>query len=245
MLTKNKIKFIKSLQQKKHRTEAGSFVVEGRKGIEALIDSQFEVEELYITDQLKAKMPSLEALDYVIADIASIERASGLKSNIEGIAIVKQRKARRANFTGVSLYLDGVSDPGNLGTIIRTADWFGITEIVYSEECVDFYNPKVIQSTMGSFVKYLPVILTPEAFMKRKPEDFSVFVTAFDGESPKLLSGVEKGVVVMGSESHGVSDYWLKRAFRKVTIPFVEGKSAESLNVGVAASILCYQIKQG
>ena len=98
---------------------------------------------------------------------------------------------------------------------------------------------------MGSFVKYLPVILTPEAYMKRKPEDFSVFVTAFDGDSPTLLSGVDKGVLVMGSESHGVSDYWLNRAFRKVTIPFVEGKSAESLNVGVAASILCYQIKQG
>lgn len=245
MLSKNKIKFIKSLQQKKFRNEQNLFVVEGRKGVLSLINSPFKVKEVYSSKTTLENHPELEKLNPILCEEAALEKATGLKSNREVIAIVEQVLPADVNWENEILYLDGVSDPGNLGTIIRTAEWFGINQIVCSEDCVEFYNPKVIQSTMGAFVSKIPVVKSVSEFLIEKPEAIKVYLTEFDGEEPSKLSGMKSGVLVMGSESHGVSNDWKTTQTEKITIPSDANTKAESLNVAIATSILCYQIKQG
>ena len=245
MLSKNKIKFIKSLQQKKIRNESKLFVVEGRKGVLSLIGSPFNVSEVYCAQEVFGNYPEIDALNPVISEASALEKATGLKSNKEAIAVVEQVDSQVIQWDKEILYLDGVSDPGNLGTIIRTAEWFGINQIVCSEDCVEFYNPKVIQSTMGAFVSKIPIVVSVEEFLQDKPEDIPVFLTEFDGIHPSKLSGIKSGVIVMGSESHGVSDKWNEVKTEKITIPSDSNTKAESLNVAIATSILCYQIKQG
>lgn len=243
MLSKNKIKFIKSLQQKKFRNEHSVFVVEGRKGVLSLVDTEWDVLEVYCTEDLAIEYPEIVPLKPVFIDELTLDKVSGLKTNKEAIALVKQAKEPFLNWEKEILYLDGVSDPGNMGTIIRTAEWFGMHQIVCSKDSVEFYNPKVIQSTMGAFIKKIPIVLGVEEFLAQKPSDVPVFITAFDGKSPSQLAGFKKGVIVMGSESHGVSNNW-GTSVQKITIPSDPNTNAESLNVAIAASILCYQIKQ-
>jgi TrmH family RNA methyltransferase len=243
MLSKNKIKFIKSLQQKKFRNEYNVFVVEGRKGVLSLVNTEWDVLEAYCTENLANEYPEISQLNPVFVDELSLDKASGLKTNKEAIAVVRKAKHPLINWEKEVVYLDGVSDPGNMGTIIRTTEWFGIHQIVCSEDSVEFYNPKVIQSTMGAFTKKIPILLDVKDFLLQKPSDIPVFITAFDGESPNTLANLKKGVIVMGSESHGVSDKW-GETVRKITIPSDPNTNAESLNVAVATSILCYQIKQ-
>ena len=245
MLSKNKIKFIKSLQQKKNRSEFNAFVVEGRKSVLSLLNSAYKIKEIYCSEAALKKSPDLNALNPVIVDEGSIEKASGLKFNKEAVAVVVQKKHHVIDWNKPILYLDGVSDPGNLGTIIRTAEWFGIEQIVCSEGCVELYNPKVIQSTMGAFSSRIPVVKGVESFLEEKPDRINVYVTHFTGEPVKIISGIQKGVIVMGSESHGVSSLWESTEHTKVTIASATGSKAESLNVAVATSIVCFQIKQG
>tara|TARA_B100001094_G_C18092037_1_gene750928 strand:+ start:182 stop:916 length:735 start_codon:yes stop_codon:yes gene_type:complete len=244
MLSKNKIKFIKSLQQKKFRNEYNLFVVEGRKGVLSLINTDFEVLEVYCSKKIAKEYPEITQLNPVFIDETALDKVTGLKSNKEIIAVVKQVEQPLINWDREILYLDGISDPGNLGTIIRTAEWFGIHQIVCSEDSVEFYNPKVIQSTMGAFTRKVPIVLGVKEFLNQKPIDIPIFITEFDGESPQKLSGLKKGVIVMGSESHGVSKKW-GSDFERITIPSDSSTKADSLNVAIATSILCYQIKQG
>ncbi len=244
MLSKNKIKFIKSLQQKKFRNEHQKFIIEGRKGVLALLGSSLEVVEVFCSESIAQNYSEINQLNPVIVDESLLEKASGLKNNKEAIAIVKQKEFEGIDWSKEILYLDGVSDPGNLGTIIRTAEWFGIAQIVCSPDCVDFFNPKVIQSTMGAYAYKQPIVLAVEELLEQKPKDIPVFVTAFGGESPNQLAGIKQGVLVMGSESHGVSNNWGDVVI-EITIPSDPDTKAESLNVGIATSILCYQIKQG
>lgn len=244
MLSKNKIKFIKSLQQKKFRNEHQKFIIEGRKGVLALLDSGLKIEEVFCSQGIVDKYSEINQLNPVVVAEELIEKASGLINNKEAIAIVHQSNHKEINWEKEVLYLDGVSDPGNLGTIIRTAEWFGIEQVVCSTDCVDFFNPKVIQSTMGAYASKQPIVFGLKDFLAQKPIDVPVYLTAFDGDSPNVLSGLKKGVLVMGSESHGVSSDWGKEVI-KITIPAHPDTKAESLNVGIATSILCYQIKQG
>lgn len=243
MLSKNKIKFIKSLQNKKQRTEHNCFVVEGRKGIVALLDSPFEVLEIYVSEKALELEPAIKKLNPSIIEEDEIKKAAGLSNNMEGIAVVQQIGSTNLSFEKSVLYLDGVSDPGNLGTIIRTADWFGIQHVICSPNCVEFYNPKTIQSTMGSFANIVPQILSVKEFMVLKPQGMPVFLAELNGEHPTILSGYSAVVLVMGSESHGVSKDWKAFNYTSVTIPAAPNSKAESLNVGVATSILCYQLQ--
>lgn len=245
MLSKNKIKFIKSLQQKKNRIHSNVFVVEGRKSVLSLLNSAFEVKEVYCSVNAIEKAPELESLSPIVVDELLIEKASGLKSNREAIAVVKQKESEEIDWQKNILYLDGISDPGNLGTIVRTAEWFAIEQIVCSEECVEFYNPKVIQSTMGAFASKIPIVKGVSSFLEEKPDSVALYITNFEGESPKKLAGITSGIVVLGSESHGVSDVWKQTEYTKITIPSSPNSKAESLNVAIAASIVCFQIKQG
>ena len=244
MLSKNKIKFIKSLQQKKFRNEQNLFVVEGRKGVLSLINSSFKVTDVYCSQNILLNYSDLGKLNPTVCEESAIEKATGLKSNKEVIAIAEQLLPVTIDWQKEILYLDGVSDPGNLGTIIRTVEWFGINQIVCSDDCVEFYNPKVIQSTMGAFVNKIPIVKSVNEFLREKPKDVKVYLTAFDGVEPSKISGIKSGILVMGSESHGISSEWEAIETEKITIPSASDTKAESLNVAVATSILCYQIKQ-
>lgn len=247
MLSKNKIKFIKSLQQKKFRNETSTFVVEGRKGIAEVLKAKWEVKELYLSESIATRLGSfLDGVDFVVESEANIERASGLKNNKEGIAVVQYAESQKINWEkGFVLYLDGVSDPGNLGTILRTADWFGIEHVICSSNTVDFYNPKVIQSTMGAFTRVIPTYFSFEELKAQMPVGYPVYTTFLDGDSPKRLQETKSGLLVMGSESHGVSKEFLDLNPVKITIPSQATSGSESLNVAIATSVLCYELNRG
>jgi len=246
MLSKNKIKFIRSLQQKKTRNEAQCFVVEGRKGIQELLNANWTIKELYISEVIETKFKDLLVnVNHSIEDERTIESASGLKNNREGIAVVNFKEPEEINWKkGFVLYLDNISDPGNLGTIIRTADWFGIAHVICNDKTVDFYNPKVIQSTMGAFTRFIPSYIDVEQLKRIMPENHPVFTAFLDGGSPSKLQSVENGLLVMGSESHGISEEFLSLNPVKITIPAGVDSVTESLNVAIATSILCYEINR-
>tara|TARA_B110000211_G_C14056773_1_gene543698 strand:- start:963 stop:1658 length:696 start_codon:yes stop_codon:yes gene_type:complete len=228
------------------RNEAGCFVVEGRKGIEELLKANWTIKELYVSEAIAIKFNGLlTGKDFSVESENAIENASGLKNNKEGIAVVSFKTPDPIKWTnGFVLYLDNVSDPGNLGTIIRTADWFGIPHVVCNDRTVDFYNPKVIQSTMGAFTRVIPSYINVEDLKTMIPKDYPVYATFLDGESPNRLQGSENGLLVMGSESHGVSESFLALNPIKITIPSGTDSITESLNVAIATSILCYEINR-
>ena len=152
MISKQQQKYIQSLHNKKYRSEYGEFLVEGEKGLEELLASDFEIVRLYCSQEFAEKHSALS--EAVIASAAAIAAVSTFKSNSTGVAVVKQkREAPPQNFGRVTLFLDTLRDPGNLGTIVRLADWYGIAHVICSPETVEFYNPKVISSTMGSFTR--------------------------------------------------------------------------------------------
>jgi TrmH family RNA methyltransferase len=160
MLSKNQIKYINSLQQKKFRQEYQSFVVEGAKSVVELLSSDFELESLYVTEDFyKETKPLLDKqpLRAEIVGQAELEKAGTFSSNNAALAVAKMKSNQELllNDTEYALVLDEIRDPGNLGTIIRIADWYGIQKIICSEGTVDLYNPKVISSTMGSFTRVL------------------------------------------------------------------------------------------
>jgi TrmH family RNA methyltransferase len=239
MLSKNLTKYIKSLQNKKYRREHRCFLVEGGKSVIELAQSALEIEVLCYTPAfLKAHPECLswkckqayEVPNELLDDIGTLEH------NEEALAVVAWPEwPLLPSENGVILYLDGLRDPGNLGTIIRLADWFGLTQIVVSPDCVDWHNPKVISATMGSFTR----IAILEAEIKTLSESMPntpVLVADLNGTVVHEFRFPESFILVMGSESHGPSEIARQLAQSALTIPAYG--SAESLNVGVATAIM-------
>ncbi|GGH68110.1 TrmH family RNA methyltransferase [Filimonas zeae] len=233
MVTKSEVKYIQSLYQKKNRIEAGVFVVEGPKLVEELLQSSFEIKSVYaLADWCKAN-PQVAAT--VVSD-QELEKLSHHQTPNQVLAVAGQRYGSgQPDFSNrVTLLLDGIQDPGNLGTIIRIADWFGINQIVATEDTVDLYNPKVIQSTMGSFLRvqlwYLPVEnLMPQIHVP-------VYGALLNGQSIMDHPALTEGVLVIGNESKGIRDPLMPYITHAVTIPRIG--HAESLNAAVATGII-------
>jgi TrmH family RNA methyltransferase len=251
MLSKNKVSEITALHQKKHRQSTGLFIVEGEKIVDELLSSKWQVDELFATADLFEKYHAIDER-VQLADPHLFSKISTFKTPAGILAIVKQASNYfivediRSKFT---LCLDGVRDPGNLGTIIRIADWFGITNIVCSEDTVDVYNPKTIQATMGSFmrvkVSYAPLV---PFLISAKAQDLPLFGAVLNGENVYQKKGITKGIIVMGSESHGLSAEVLSCIDEPITIPskllqsaspVEQGQSIDSLNVAIATSVIC------
>ncbi len=232
-LPKSIAKFVKSLQLKKYRVQEQSFLVEGAKNISELLNSDFEVNFIV---GVPGFLESIE--DKGIELYRSTEKElSGLgtfKTNNSGIAVAKTRDFPAPGERGLILALDRVSDPGNLGTIIRTADWFGISQIVASENTVEFFNPKVINATMGSFSRVFVHYCDLELYLKNFKGE--IWAADLSGESLEDAELIEPCVVIMGSESHGISEALLKIKHKPLTVP-AYGK-AESLNVSIAAALV-------
>jgi TrmH family RNA methyltransferase len=238
MVSKAKLKFIKSLQVKKYRKQEQSFVVEGAKSVSELLGSDFEVlwiagsEKFLLQNEKVIRVKNIEA---VSANEKELEQLGTFQTNDAAIAIAKMRSNLMPNLTGdFCLVLDDLRDPGNVGTIIRTADWYGIKTIIASEETADFYNPKTISATMGSFCRTRIFYTDLQSFLSNN--SFPVFGTFMDGKNVHQIDFPKAGLIVIGNESNGISDSISKFVNHRITIPKIGG--AESLNAAIATGIV-------
>ena len=239
MLTKVTAKFIKSLHTKKNRNEHGLFLVEGAKSVLELLTSDFKIDSLYVTkDFFTENKEVLEKihLPYSIVVQDELERISTLESNDSALAVVfqKQNTELRAEPDEITLLLDDVRDPGNLGTIIRIADWYGIKKIIASNATTDRYNSKTIVASMGSFTRIEMYYTELEDFLSKNKTD--VLGTFLEGQSVYTMKFPKGGILVMGNESNGIRSELLEYITKKITIPSFG--NAESLNVAVATAVL-------
>lgn len=266
MLSSAQIKQIKSLQQKKFRQQSGIFVAETPKVCEVVLLSQLKVENIYATENWwKDARNNYHLLSYesrqgrcpgkfVISE-KELERISGLKTPNQILMTIKiaddaGKTVPEKLFQGCSLVLDNINDPGNLGTIIRMADWFAIDRIIASQESADPWQPKCVQASMGS-VSSIPVIYLEREeitrMMREKPEKMKVYGTFLKGEniySSRLDD--HSAWYIIGNEAHGIGRDWEACVDEKITIPSFEKPGltgAESLNAAMATAILCSEIK--
>jgi len=233
VITKNQIKFIKSLSLKKNRIKEKLFIAEGEKIVSELLRSDFEIKNIYATKEWKVNTDNITQISN-----AELQRISNLKSPNKVLAVVQFKNHKIIKHDGITLVLDEINDPGNLGTIIRMCDWFGVKQIICSKNTVDIFNPKVVQSAMGSAFRvqvhytdlenYLSDIKTP------------IYGAFMDGKNLKEVKLPKSAHLVMGNEANGISPEINKLITDKVSIKNI-GKSAESLNVAVATSILLHE----
>lgn len=233
MVSKNQIKFIEKLQQKKYRTQYKMFVVEGKKSIIEFLQSGFEVEQIFVTDDFYGNFSQ-----YNISFISKeeLKKISSLKNPDDGVAIFKIPDNQPITFSGKILALDDIRDPGNLGTIIRLCDWFGIRQLICSPQTVDCYNPKVVQSSMGSLTR-VSIYYTDlqEVIEKSK---LPTYATAMQGENLYKADFPNDFILIMGNEANGISEKIFDLATKKITIPrFGNLQQTESLNVASATAI--------
>lgn len=241
MISKNQLKLIRALGQKKQRKLQQQFLVQGEKNVLELLNSDLTIEQLFITEQFAEQHTQvLAGKDFTIADEEALAKASTLVSNNAAIAIVNMPAQPQAPKKGLVLALDGVSDPGNLGTIIRVADWFGITHIIASNHCADQFNPKTISATMGSFCRVNVIQVDLATYLAQT--SLPVYGAYLGGESVHQCAFNQDMVLVMGSESHGISEQIGEFINHKITIPAFGG--AESLNVAMASGIILDNIKR-
>jgi len=235
-LSKNHIKLITSLNQKKFRVQHQLFVVEGVKGIQEFLNSSFELHLLFSTEALfNAEMITVTEKE--------LQKISTLKSANTAVAIFKIPNDNKLNSQGLTLALDDVRDPGNLGTIIRLCDWFGIKNLVCSKATVDCYNSKVVQATMGSLTRVHINYVDLETYINTAEK--AVFGTFMDGHSIYKETLPDSGIIVMGNEANGISTAIEKLVTKRLSIPrFGALKATESLNVATATAIVLSEFRR-
>ncbi|WP_336514482.1 RNA methyltransferase [Pollutibacter soli] len=247
MLVKSKIKYIQSLSHKKFRDEYGAFVIEGPKIVEEFIHQSPErVLEVYsLVNWLKEQKSLLKKLgenQVIEIDQSQLERISAMPAPNQVVAVIKKDKELFSPpaTDKISIALDGIQDPGNLGTIIRTADWFGITDIYCSENSADVYNNKVVQSSMGSLLRVKVHYLDLVKLLGENK--VPVFAATLDGKDIReTISGKTTGLIIIGNESKGVRKELLRLEVTQIRIPSFG--NAESLNAAVATAIILSKIK--
>ena len=239
MVVKSELKLIKSLQQKKCRNEHGLFVVEGKKTVEEVLNSNMEIYKLFTVDSNQ-----LETGDVPFYSISNKElsQISSLKNPNGYLGVFHIPKPTDQILSDWILVLDGVQDPGNLGTIIRLCDWFGITDIICSTDTVDCYNPKVLQATMGSITRVNVQYKDLDAFLNST--ELPVYGTFMDGVSVNNTKLPKKGIMIMGNEGKGISDAIAKLCTDRLAIPQFGEATTESLNVASATAILLHEIRK-
>lgn len=243
MLSKNQIKYIKSLHNKKDRNENNAFLVEWKKSLIELLNSDFKIETLVISEKFFIENRNLVSkYSFEILKWDEITKLSTLWTNTDGIAIVKQRNnSELKNENEIILVLDEIKDPWNLGTIIRIADWYGISKIVVSENTVEFYNPKVIISTMWSFTRVNIFYTDLETYLQN--QNFPIYWAFMNWENVHKINFEKKWCfLVIGNESNWISKEVEKFITKKITIP--KFGQAESLNAWVATAVILDNIKR-
>lgn len=240
MLSKKEIKDIQSLGLKKHRDESGLFVAEGPKVVGELLQIiPSQVQALYATkDWMLEHGSSFENINTIEISDTELERISTLQTPNKVVAVFKQLPHLEPGGTSFTLYLDTLQDPGNFGTIIRTADWFGIKNIVCSKGCADVYNSKVVQSTMASIARVNIFYDEDENWLSS--QTMPLYATTLNGTSLYEMQKTTTGVLLVGNESKGLRQQWIDLATKTITIPRKGG--AESLNAAVATGIILSHI---
>lgn len=241
IFSKKNIKLITSLQQKKYRQKYNLFVAEGIKVVNELLKSSLEVYQIFCVDESLEFEKNIEVI--LISEI-ELKKVSSLKSPNKVLALFKIPEEILTRKDDFIVALDGINDPGNLGTIIRLCDWFGIKELVCSGNTVDCYNQKVVQSTMGSLTRVNIYYTKLSDYLQTT--DLPVFTADMDGENVyKKYSLPQKAILVMGNEANGISSEVAAIVENKLTIPrFGETQQTESLNVATATAILLSEFKR-
>jgi TrmH family RNA methyltransferase len=246
MLSKSKAKYIQSLGHKKQRDQEGLFIAEGPKIVSELLSSvRKDVKELYaVASWIENNKSSYNNIEVVEVSEQELERISQLKTPNEVLAIVRQfDREEKVVYEGkISLVLDTIQDPGNLGTIIRIADWFGVPQIICSMDCVDVYNPKVVQATMGSIGR-VKVFYTNLIQSLPQGDQLPIYACTLGGSDISSLQQIKEGLIIIGNESKGIQDDLIAMADHEISIPR-KGK-AESLNAAVALGIVLSRLAGG
>jgi RNA methyltransferase, TrmH family len=239
MVSKNQIKLINSLQQKKYRKLHNLFIAEGKKVIQELINAKYDLENLFVTkENLFDKKHKYE----LISD-AELKKISALTTANDCLAIFKIKEIPSNISSDLVVALDNIKDPGNMGTIIRLCDWYGITKIVCTEETVDIYNPKVVQATMGSISRVSVLYTNLAQYLKNS--DVEIFGTFMDGKNIYKQDLPKNGIIVMGNEANGISAEIENLVSQKISIPrFGNLQQTESLNVATATAIILSEFKR-
>ncbi len=243
MLSKNKIKYLKSLQLKKYRLQERKFVVEGDKIVRELLHSSYDITTIYATknwiEKHKVLLKSKQGIVFE-ADGKQLKSATALSTSNEVIAEVEMPPLASLQVdpnSALHLYLEDIRDPGNMGTIIRSAAWFGLTQILCSPESVDFYNNKVLQATMGSFI-HLDMITLAAEDLKRNLPNHKIVAATLGGSPLSEFDKPDKLVLVIGNEGKGISYRLLNQCDSELTIGKSLNSKIESLNAAISCSIL-------
>ena len=242
MISKNQQKYIRQLEQKKYRKREGCFVAEGTKVVGDLL-KRYQPLDLYATESWDAP----KDVGYTLVSEEELQRVSFQQHPQQVLAIfpIPQPTDPVSLRGSLTLALDGVQDPGNLGTIIRIADWFGIDTIICSEETADAWNPKVIQATMGSIARVNVIYANLLELLDTLPSDYPVYGTFLDGENIYTQTLSSEGLIIMGNEGNGISDAVKAKVNRRLLIPdFHQGDTADSLNVAIATAITCSEFRR-
>lgn len=239
MVVKSQIKLIKSLQQKKYRSQHSLFVVEGIKTILELLKSDIDAQNIYTTDA--SFLEGYEGSITIISE-KELKQMSSLKNPNKILGVFKMPTPKPLGFLDWTVALDDIRDPGNLGTIIRLCDWFGIKNLVCSKNTVDCFNPKVLQATMGSIARVN--IVYDDLSKTIKDSNLSIYGTFMNGDSVYYEKLPDTGILVMGNEANGISEEIKKLCNQKIGIPHFGKPSTESLNVATATAILLNEIRR-
>ena len=237
MISKNQIKFVKSLQKKKFRLEYKCFVVESSKNVNEILHSNYKVQQIYATENWIEKCKIKDDISINQVNKNELQRISALKTASDVLAVVHiPLEKNDFDFSGINIVLDDVKDPGNLGTIIRICDWFGVKNIYCSEESVDVYNSKVVQSTMGSISRVDVIYTDIKQMIQEIDINVKVYGAVMDGTDISQIKVNENSLIVFGNESNGISEEIKNVIFERITINKIG--EAESLNVAVSAAII-------
>ena len=240
MLSKKQVKLIQKLQQKKYRNELNLFIVEGKKSIVEFLQAGYRLELLIATEVFAT---ALNGQPITLVSKEELRKVSSLKNPDEGLAIFHQRQHKGILQEGVILALDNVQDPGNLGTLIRLCDWFGIETLICNSQTVDCYNPKVVQATMGSLTRVAVHYVDLAGFLATCA--LPLYAMDLDGENLYTTEFPEDCVLILGNEANGISLEVRALADDIITIPrFGKLQQTESLNVAMAGAIVVSQVRK-
>jgi RNA methyltransferase, TrmH family len=246
MFSKAIVKYVKSLQVKKYRNQHQAFVVEGAKSVLELLRSDFELQHLFVTESFKNEHTTIlsKGFKYDVVNEQDLVSAGTFASNNAALAVagMRNRKLPAISEKDFVIALDDIRDPGNLGTIIRIADWYGIKHVICSETCADFYNSKVISATMGSFTRVQVHYLNLPEWLAKHTTSHKIYGASLAGENLHHMQLKPEGILVLGNEANGIRPEVAKQVNQLIKIPaFGE---AESLNVATATAIIIDNFKR-
>jgi TrmH family RNA methyltransferase len=248
-MTRKQMSYVRSLRQGKFRKIHGQFLAEGPKVVDEFLHSDFKFATVYATEdwfEVNLDIINQKEIRYEIITESELTAISRLKEPNQVVSVIYQKEIpEEIDVEGLTLALYAISDPGNMGTILRSADWFGIKNVFCSFRTVDVYNPKVVQASMGSLSRLNVTYLDFEdLFAQCNEVGIPVYGTVIDGKNFYDIDFVETGMIVIGNESNGIKEKYLKLFDEKISIPSYNGGQTESLNAAVATSIIVSEIRR-